>query len=175
MKKLLIVGNNRFFTDDLANIKIISDGKNMNFTKEILKDIDVLMFDLDEIDADIFTEEVVDLIIKEHYKFDKIIYLTRLGIDLEYDDQKFFSQKISYQEYLKQQRYAIKLIDELEQPYTIIRIPEFKEKNGRNPIIIPEGKKITTASVSHETIKQILSEVILTNKYDNQSIAVLDD
>ncbi|MCF6515410.1 NAD(P)H-binding protein [Lactobacillus sp. S2-2] len=175
MKKGLIIGKNRFLNDDLSDVNVIQVKQDINLIKDNLNKVDFLLFDLDEVDADLITEDVIDVVLKNHNKFDKIIYLTRLGIDLEYDDQSFSNQQIDYQEYLKQQRYAIKLIDELEQPYTIIRIPELKESLTRNPTIVSEGKEIKSANVSHETITDILVKVILTNDYDNQSIAVLDD
>lgn len=175
MKKILVIGRNRFLNDDSSEIDLVETEQKIDAIKAQLQDADQILFDLDEVDADLMTEAVIDIIVKQRYSFEKLVYLTRLGIDLEYSDQSFANSKIEYAEYLKQQRYAIKLIDELEQPYTVIRIPELKVTNNPQPRIISEGQKIKQASVSHETIHEVLLKIMLTNQFDNQSIAVLDD
>ncbi|WP_242364192.1 NAD(P)H-binding protein [Limosilactobacillus antri] len=75
------------------------------------------------------------------------------------------------QEYLWAHQYAIKMIDELELPYTVIRALPLTTTR-RPAVITSEGQAVTGQGVSEETLAGVIEQALLTDRYRNQSIGV---
>lgn len=75
------------------------------------------------------------------------------------------------QEYLWAHQYAIKMIDELELPYTIIRSLPLTAATGP-AAITPEGQPVTGKGVGEEALAGVLKQALLTDRYRNQSIGI---
>lgn len=75
------------------------------------------------------------------------------------------------QKYLWAHQYAIKMIDELELPYTIIRTLPLTGTAG--PVaVIPEGQAVTGTGVNEENLAKMIEQVLLTDRYRNQSVGI---
>lgn len=75
------------------------------------------------------------------------------------------------QEYLWAHQYAIKMIDELELPYTVIRSLPLTT-TASPAVITSEGQAVTGKGVSEETLAGVIEQVLLTDRYRNQSIGI---
>ena len=75
------------------------------------------------------------------------------------------------QEYLWAHQYAIKMIDELELPYTVIRSLPLTA-TASPAVITSEGQAVTGKGVSEETLAGVIEQALLTDRYRNQSIGI---
>jgi uncharacterized protein YbjT (DUF2867 family) len=75
-------------------------------------------------------------------------------------------------EYLNQQRYAAKLVDEAEFPYTILRPVTLSDEANRAPQIIKEGAAVPAGTVPRETVAQVAVKLMTVGGADYQSLAI---
>ncbi|HJE27545.1 MULTISPECIES: NAD(P)H-binding protein [Limosilactobacillus] len=69
-------------------------------------------------------------------------------------------------------QYAIKMIDELELPYVVVRALPLGD-GMPNVKIVDEGQPLAGESVNEEQLAQVLQTALTTSKFDNQSIGVM--
>lgn len=71
-------------------------------------------------------------------------------------------------------QYAIKMIDELELPYTIVRIPPLTDR-VTSAKVVDEGQTMTGGPVGVAQVVTTLQTVLATDRYRNQSIGIIND
>ncbi len=65
--------------------------------------------------------------------------------------------------------YAVKMIDELEHPYVIVRTPPV---TGRGGNVKGEGELIQQATVGQEETVALITTAVTTEQYVNQSVGL---
>lgn len=117
-------------------------------------------------------QELATLIDQSIFIPRKIVMLSMAGTadDASPDQLKHWYGK-NAQEYLWAHQYAIKMVDELELPYTIIRALPSKPGNMK-AVITEEGQPLHGDGVSEEALAQVIEQVLSTNRYNGQSIGV---
>ncbi len=70
-------------------------------------------------------------------------------------------------------QYAIKMIDEFEIPYTIVRIPPLTLTNT-SVSVVDEGQPMTGDKLGINQLVLIFQTVLETNRYLNQSIGIVN-
>ena len=70
-------------------------------------------------------------------------------------------------------QYAIKMIDEFEIPYTIVRIPPLTLMNT-SVSVVGEGQPMTGDKLGINQLVSIFQTVLETNRYLNQSIGIVN-
>jgi len=75
-------------------------------------------------------------------------------------------------EILPQQRYAAKLVDAAEFPYTILRPVTLTTEVAQDPQIIKEGEPVPAGTVSQATVAQVAVDLLKNGGADYQSLAV---
>lgn len=102
----------------------------------------------------------------------KIIALTAAGIcdDLT-DDQAKQLYGNNFQDVLYAHQYAIKMIDELELPYTAVRVPKIVGDDV-SAEVTTEGQPLAGLRVGQGQLASFLATVMTTDRYLNQSIGI---
>lgn len=84
--------------------------------------------------------------------------------------QRWYGRKA--QQFVWAHQYAIKMIDELELPYVIVRTLPLTR--GTQPVqIVDEGQKMDGQTVTDEQLARVLQTALTTTHYDNHSIGVM--
>lgn len=182
MKTILLIGNNpaeklvaKRLQDQFKLIEITSgDLTEEKAYADLPKDLTKMVSFVGPMDADLAMESFFAAVRQQSIKLDQVVMISTAGIDNEVVGQLDYPGIADVTEYLREQRYAIKIIDEEEIPYTIFRpVNVINEKLG-TPFVINEGEKVPAGNVSHETIADFVVQAIQTSKYQNQSIALLE-
>lgn len=105
----------------------------------------------------------------------KIIMLAVAGINDEVEStrlQQRFGQQCS--DVILAYQYAVKMIDELELPYTIIRAAKTVTKTTTS-VISNEGQPVVGTQIGSSELSQLIVKTVLTDQYLNQSIGIADN
>lgn len=70
-------------------------------------------------------------------------------------------------------QYAIKMIDEFEIPYTIVRVPPLTSANT-SVSVVGEGQPMTSGKLGINQLVSVFQTVLETNRYLNQSIGIVN-
>lgn len=145
---------------------------------EITTDIDdadniVWMPGLDSADNEVF--DLVDQLDARDSAPERIIVLSIAGINDEVDQAKLIQwYGADYENLLLGQQYAVKMIDELELPYTIVRsAPQINETTRVE--ITHEGQNFSGNKIGVIELAEVISQISLTGAYLNESIGIGGD
>lgn len=102
----------------------------------------------------------------------KVVMLTAAGIcdDLT-DEQAAQLYGNDFQDVVYAHQYAVKMIDELELPYTAVRVPQVVD-NDVNVAVTAEGQHLGGLRVGRQQLASLLATVMTTDRYLNQSIGI---
>lgn len=126
----------------------------------------------DPVDQDVY--DLVDLIDDSHETPKKIVMLSIAGTadDAAKEQLESWYGKSALDTVLAHQ-YAIKMIDELEFPYVIVRsLPIVPRETALK--IVDEGQPLTGQAVGLKQAAQVLKAALTTDRYYNQSIGIED-
>lgn len=117
-------------------------------------------------------QELADLIDRSLFVPSKIVMLSMVGTadDATIDQLHQWYGK-NAQEYLWAHQYAIKMIDELELPYTIIRALPLTATTAP-ATITNEGQAVSGQGVSEAELASVIDRVLSTDRYNGKSIGV---
>ncbi|WP_413628043.1 NAD(P)-binding oxidoreductase [Fructilactobacillus vespulae] len=182
MKKIVFIGKNNLEEITKAtlatNYEIVEinagDLTKTDTFANLPSDLAMLVSFVGPMDTDLIMEAFFAAVRAQKIKLERIIMVSTAGIDNEVEGTFPYPGVSDVAEYLRQQRYAIKVIDEEELPYTIIRPVEMVSKPSGNPMVIEEGNPVPAGQVSYQTVAATIAEAVNTDRYKNQSIAVLD-
>ncbi|XIF20603.1 MAG: NAD(P)-dependent oxidoreductase [Acetilactobacillus jinshanensis] len=126
-------------------------------------------------DVDLDFEALFDAISQVMPPLHQFLMLSHAGIDDEVTGHVKFPGVENVAEYLNEQRYAAKVVDESEIPYTILRpVTMTRRPTSTRPKIIEEGQSVANGKVSYQNVAQVALDVIEGQLYVNQSIAIID-
>lgn len=132
----------------------------------------VIFSALTGLDVDLAFEALFDVQYHQQAPLKRVVMLSTAGVDHEVQGTLTYPGITNVAEYLNQQRYAAKLVDEAEFPYTILRPVTLSDEPVQSAAIIPEGQPVPAGTVSRETVAQVAGDVILNGGYDYQSLAI---
>ena len=79
-----------------------------------------------------------------------------------------------YQDLLFAHQYAVKMVDELEIPYTVIRVPRLT--NLASPsMITPENQPLASLQLSRDQLVKTIARAMTTDQLVNQSIGLSNE
>lgn len=185
MKKILILNQNSKVLDPLlavikqnANLSyqiFAGDLKNSQDYLAYVKDTDIIISLLGPQDVDWYFEALFEAIYQQKINLKHFIMLSYAGIDDELTQPIEYAGITDRLEFFKQQRYAIKIVDEAEFPYTIIRQSQPTDHSGKKLQIFSEGQPMPAGYVSRETIANLIYQIVETGQYKYESIGILEN
>jgi len=139
---------------------------------EALKDNPVVISTLAGMDVDLTFEALFDAQYHQRLSLKRFVMLSTAGVDQEVTGDLDYAGITDVKEYLNQQRYAAKLVDEAEFPYTILRPVTLNDGPTTAAKILREGESVPAGTVSRETVAQVAVKLAQTGGYDYQSLAI---
>lgn len=123
-------------------------------------------------DVDWAFEELFDAQYHQQLPLARFVMLSTAGVDQEVTGTLVYPDIPDVKEYLNQQRYAAKLVDEAEFPYTILRPVTLVDEPATVPTIIDEGQPVPAGHVSRETVAGVAADLLINGGHDYQSLAI---
>ena len=140
-----------------------------------LSDTNVIVSLLGPMDVDLAFEALFAAIHRIQPPLKQFIMLSSAGINHEVKGSLNHPGINNLKEYIDEQQYAIKIVDEEELPYTILRpVNLTNRKFSHRPMIINEGHPVPAGVVSYQTLADLVDQIIDNQSYLNRSIAVVD-
>jgi len=140
--------------------------------QEALKDQPIVFSALTGMDVDLAFEALFDAQYHQRLQLTRFVMLSSAGVDQEVTGELDYPGITDVKEYLNQQRYAAKLVDEAEFPYTILRPVTLTADPVTTPKIIKEGAAVPAGHVSRETVAAVATQIMINGGYDYQSLAI---
>jgi len=140
--------------------------------QEVLQDQPTVFSALTGMDVDLAFEALFDAQYHQQLPLTRFVMLSTAGVDNEVTGDLDFTGIADVKEYLNQQRYAAKLVDEAEFPYTILRPVTLTTAPATAPQIIAEGAAVPAGHVSRETVATVATSILIKGGYDYQSLAI---
>ncbi|CAJ1230082.1 NAD(P)-binding oxidoreductase [Levilactobacillus zymae] len=137
-----------------------------------LQDRPVVFSALTGMDVDWAFEALFDTQYRQQLPLTRFVMLSTAGVDQEVTGDLEYPGITDVKEYLNQQRYAAKQVDEAEFPYTILRPVTLTDAPAATPKIIAEGQPVPAGTVSRETVARVAGELLLNGGHDYQSLAI---
>lgn len=186
MKKILVLGGNNpvakqmitMFHDNASyDVNVLSD---VNFDDEgsyidEVKDVSIIYSFLGPMDVDLNFEALFSALDEVNPPLEQFIMLSTAGIDNELNEKVTYNNVDNAKEYLNEQRYAVKLVDEYEIPYTVLRPVEMTQQNNGKLKIIDEGKSMNYGKVSFDNVANVAYNVVVKKEFLNQSIGLIEE
>ena len=118
-------------------------------------------------------QQLADLVDRSLFPPQKIVMLSIAGTadDADETQLKHWYGKHAMQAVWAHQ-YAIKMIDELELPYVVVRALPLGNATG-SVKILDEGQPMAGECVNEQQLTQVLQTALTTSKFDNHSIGVM--
>lgn len=122
--------------------------------------------------VDLAVTDLVDLLDRSSAQPAKIIMKSIAGTADDASDQQLTSwYGENAQQMVMDHLYAIKMIDELEYPYTIIRsLPLVEQPINRS--VMNEGQQFSGENSSFQAASQLMKKAIMTDEFQNQSVGI---
>ncbi|GAF37697.1 NAD(P)-binding oxidoreductase [Lentilactobacillus farraginis] len=140
-----------------------------------IKNVDWLLSALGPNDVDLVFEALFDAIDEVGPAIQHFIMLSYAGIDDELTAPMTFPKVANRSEFIKQQRYAAKLVDESEIPYSIIRMGTLTSANQSNYQLYNEGSQMPNGRVSAKNVARLVEMALVNHKLVNQSVGIIDE
>lgn len=137
-----------------------------------LQDQPVIFSALTGMDVDLAFEALFDAQYHQRLVLTRFVMLSTAGVDHEVAGDLDYPEITDVKEYLNQQRYAAKLVDEAEFPYTILRPVTLADAPATTPRIIAEGAVVPAGRVPRETVATVAAQILVNGGYDYQSLAI---
>lgn len=184
MEKVLIIGNFhqigqkvKDMLSDQYDVTMLDDVdfENINMYADNLIDVSIIYTFLEPLDVDLEIGSLIQALDIINPPLKQFIMLSTAGIDNELHDKAVNYEGVdNNQEYLNQQRYAVKLVDEYEIPYTILRPVRIVDELYGKLEIIDEGQAMNFGKVSADSIAKIAVKVVEYQQFINQSIGLIE-
>ncbi|WP_143463831.1 NAD(P)-binding oxidoreductase [Levilactobacillus enshiensis] len=139
---------------------------------DALQDAPIIFSALEGMDVDLAFEALFDAQYHNQLKLTRFVMLSTAGVDHEVTGEMSYPGITDVKEYLNQQRYAAKLVDEAEFPYTILRPVTLTTDIAQTPQIIKEGEPVPSGTVSQATVAKVAVDLLKNGGADYQSLAV---
>lgn len=184
MKKLLIINQNSPVVSPLnALLKQRSDisvevySGNLESASDYaqaLPNTNLLFIAVGPNDADLYVEALFEAVDEVQPPISDIVMLSYAGVDDELNESVTYAGVKDPQEFIKQQRYAIKIVDESEIAYSIIRMGQLKDQQASDYELFNEGTPMPAKTVSPKAVAKLAYEMLIKQKLMNHSIGIID-
>ncbi|GAY72557.1 NAD(P)H-binding protein [Lentilactobacillus kosonis] len=183
MEKVLIISQNDSATNIISKkitaADYIVDQFKGDFNSEAdyqgaLAEVKIIVTVLGPLDSDLYFDQLFDAIFDAEIQLDHFIMVTYSGIDNEVIGGREYSEVTDIDEFIKQQRYAAKIVDEAEMPYTIIRAGRLTEGIPSEVKLYAEGQLMPNNSLSYNSLAELVSQTITTHSHINESIGAVN-
>lgn len=183
MKKVLIIGNfhqlGQKVYDKLSNqyeVNLLDgiDFEDVSVYADNLEGVNVIYTFLGPHDVDLQISAVIQALDRVNPPLEQFIMLSTAGIDNELTEEVTYPDVDNNREYLNQQRYAVKLVDEYEIPYTILRPVKIIDNLSGELDIIDEGISMQYGHVSADSVANTAAKVVEYGQFINQSIGLIE-
>lgn len=183
MKKVLIIGNfhqlGQKVYDKLSNqyeVNLLDgiDFEDVSVYADNLEGVNVIYTFLGPHDVDLQISAVIQALDRVNPPLEQFIMLSTAGIDNELTEEVTYPDVDNNREYLNQQRYAVKLVDEYEIPYTILRPVKIIDDLSGELDIIDEGISMQYGHVSADSVANTAAKVVEYGQFINQSIGLIE-
>ncbi|MEE8825286.1 hypothetical protein LASUN_08110 [Lentilactobacillus sunkii] len=184
MKKLLIINQNNPVVPPLTNLLKANkdvdvalysgDLESAEGYAKFLPDTNLLFIAVGPNDADLYLESLFEAIDEVQPPISDIVMLSYAGVDDELDGPVAYAGVKDKQEFIKQQRYAIKIVDESEISYSIIRMSQLKDNQASDYRLFNEGSKMPVGTVSPNAVAKLAYDMLIEQKLINHSVGIID-
>ncbi|UQS84778.1 SDR family oxidoreductase [Apilactobacillus apisilvae] len=186
MKKILILGgqkpvakkvmslfknNHDYELTHLDDVQFDNEGSYV----DVVKDVNIIYSFLGPTDVDLAFEALFSALDEAKPPLKQFVMLSTAGIDNELVDDVTYENVDSKKEYLNEQRYAVKLVDEYEIPYTILRPVKMTDEQHGKLSVIDEGQKMNYGKVSFDNVADVAYNVVEKQEFINQSIGLIEE
>lgn len=154
--------------------QVNGDARKAKTYQNAVQDVDVIYSDFIGMDVD-WKLEAVFAAIREAGTQCRTVMRSVAGIDNEVTETLHYEGVSDTGEFLKQQRYAIKIVDEAELPYTILRPVAVVPETSGSVQLINEGEPVPAQPVSETDFVRVVVDELRHSTHLNQSIAVISD
>ncbi|MBU9789347.1 SDR family oxidoreductase [Lentilactobacillus sp. IMAU92037] len=144
----------------------------MGYAKR-LKDVDWIFSAVGPLDVDLDFGELFDAIDEVQPPLSHFVMLSYAGVDDELKTVPVYEGVKDSKEFIKQQRYAIKIVDEAEIPYSIIRMTKLTDQAGLNYQLFNEGTTMPYGEVSSGAVAKLSFEMFDNNDFINRSVGII--
>lgn len=160
------------FSEVDKNADFYGDARKAATYLDIVSGVDVIYSDFTGMDVD-WKLEAVFAALRQKQQQVRTIMRSVAGIDEEVTDTLMYPGITDVDEFLKQQRYGIKIVDEAEMPYTVLR-PIINDQAGEGKVqLINEGQPVPDKPITEAAFAQVVVDEIQNGTHINQSIAVV--
>ncbi len=183
MKKVLIIGNfhhlgqkvyDKLSSQYEVNLLDGIDFEDVSAYADNLEGVNVIYTFLGPLDVDLQIGAVIQALDRVNPPLEQFIMLSTAGIDNELTEEVTYPDVDNNKEYLNQQRYAVKLVDEYEIPYTILRPVEIVDEQTGELDVIDEGISMQYGRVSADNVANTAVKVVEYQQFINQSIGLIE-
>ena len=185
MKNVLILGHqhpiakavNRALDDRAGFQPVMLESNDLDHASNYVKTLahqNVIASFLGPMNVDLAFEALFDAIGQVHPPLTQFLMLSHAGVNSEFKGTVDYPGVSSVKEYLNEQRYAIKVIDESGIPSTILRPVRIVPGSRSAVSVIQEGRPVPAGLVSRQNVVRIALDVIIHQRYLNQSIAIVN-
>lgn len=184
MPKVLFIGNQHQLatrvSQQLGSTYQTTILKDVAFDKAtsyepVLDDVNIIYSFLGPWDVDLALEALCQALDKVNPPLEQFIILSTAGIDRELPNNTAYPGIDNVKEYLNQQRYAVKLVDEYEIPYTVLRPVTIVDTAPIGSLqIIDEGHPMMMGQVSAANVAQVAGKIVQNQCFINQSIGLIE-
>ena len=105
----------------------------------------------------------------------KMVMLAAAGICNDVDEaglRQLYGD--DYQDLLFAHQYAVKMVDELEIPYTVIRVPRLTDVISPS-VITPENQPVASLQLNRDQLVKTIARAMTTDQLVNQSIGLSNE
>ncbi|MBZ3777262.1 NAD(P)H-binding protein [Lentilactobacillus otakiensis] len=184
MKKLLIINQNSPVVPPLTDLlkqnseidvhAYSGDLESADEYAKVLPETDLLFIAVGPNDADLYLESLFEAVDEVQPPIADIVMLSYAGVDDELTGSVDYDGVKDQEEFIKQQRYAIKIVDESEIPYSIIRMGQLKDNQVADYELFNEGTKMPVSTVSPQAVAKLAYEMLIEQKLINHSVGIID-
>ena len=184
MKKLLIINQNSPVVPPLTDLlkqnseidvhAYSGDLESADEYAKVLPETDLLFIAVGPNDADLYLESLFEAVDEVQPPIADIVMLSYAGVDDELTGSVDYDGVKDQEEFIKQQRYAIKIVDESEIPYSIIRMGQLKDNQVADYELFNEGPKMPVSTVSPQAVAKLAYEMLIEQKLINHSVGIID-
>lgn len=184
MKKLLIINQNNPVVPPLTDLLKQNSEIDVHVYSgnlesaggyvKVLPETELLCIAVGPNDADLYLESLFEAIDEVQPQITDIVMLSYAGVDDELASPVDYDGVKDQKEFMKQQRYAIKIVDESEIPYSIIRMGQLKDNQVTKYELFNEGTKMPARTVSPRAVAKLAYEMLIEQKFINHSVGIID-
>ncbi|WP_283679962.1 NAD(P)-binding oxidoreductase [Lentilactobacillus sp. Marseille-Q4993] len=184
MKKILLLSNESPAAVEVERqlntesqfdvIKFKGDFESVSDYQKTIGAVDGVISVLGPNDVDLAFDALFDAYYELMPAIERFIMVTVSGLDDEVQPPRTYEGVADQREFIKQQRYAAKIVDESEIPYTIIRAGRLISKTDSEWQLFKENEPMPNGEVSDKVLAKFIVSLVINNDHLNESVGILN-